>query len=252
MSYTPIDTIVKSTLLRRGYSMHWYLLFTKYATDCVRELSYHTFRFIKTEVIQADNFGQVPYPADYEKWLRVGMINGQHVKPLVQAHGFNRQLLTDESGLPVPYPLDAQRQYEGPYSWMGAWINNTNEFNENTGGLFGYGAGTELDLFQDIPERNCIQVSQQLAGSYIVVDYLPTVNNPDNLCKVPADAQATIEQYIIWQLKEHGRHYSKQEAKDEERMYYGQLRLLRARMKPLTTEDYLRIFRREYHSSLKS
>lgn len=252
MQFTSIDTIVTSLLLRRGYSMHWYLLFMKYATDCVRDLSYRTLGFVKTEMVQADEFGRVPFPADYERWLRVGIVNGQHVQPLVQDSGLNRALLTDDSGLPVQYPQNRSASYQGPYSWIGAWIHKVNDFNESLGGIYGYGAGYERDTFIEVPERNCLQLKQELAGQWVVLDYLPTVNNPDNLCMVPAVAQSTIEQYCVWQLKEHARHYGKGEAKDEERMFWAQERMLRAQLRPLTADDYLRLFRRGYHSTPKS
>jgi hypothetical protein len=251
MQHVTIDTIVNSVLLRRGYSYHWYLQFMKYATDCVRELSYHTIKTVDTLLAQADEYGQIPLPNNYERWLRVGLPNGQHVRPMVQGKGFYRKLQQDGDGNPIPY-VPENGTYGGPYGWLSGWLANTNEFGENLGGVYGFGAGYETDVFEIIEERNVLQVSAERAGSWIVMDYLPSVNEPNNLTRIPAAAQATIEQYVVWQMKEHARHYSKGEAKDEERMYYNELRHLRARLTPMSAEDYLRIFRREHHSTAKS
>jgi len=251
MTYVVLDGVVKSVLLRRGYPMHFYLQFLKYATDCVRELGYSTFKTVQTTIILADDYGQVALPENYEKWIRVGLLNGQHVRPLVQGQGFYRQLVTDTEGNPQPYSTQ-NHAYTGGWSWLNSWLYNVNEYGEATGGYFGRGMGYEMDMFEEIPERNVIQVSQELAGHYIVLDYTPNVAHPDNLSRVPQMAQATIEQYIIWQMKEHGRHYSKNEAKDEERMYFDQLRHLKARLQPMTADDWIRSFRRGYMSTPKA
>lgn len=251
MTYVAVDTIVKSVLLRRGYPMHFYLQFLKYATDCVRELGYSTFKTIQTEIILIDEFGQVALPENYEKWVRVGRVNGQHVRPLVQSTGFLRTLAKDTGGNNVPYGPPAN-SYTGGWGWLNNWVLNTNDYGEATGGYFGMGMGYETDMFEEIPERNVIQVSQEIAGQYAVLDYTPNVAHPTNLSRIPQMAQSTIEQYVIWQMKEHGRHYPKGEAKDEERMYYGELRHLRARLNPMSPDDWLRAFRREFRATPKS
>ena len=248
MSYVTADTIVKSVLLRKGYPMHWYLQCLKYCADSIRELNYRSLKVINTAVITADAGGAITLPSDYTAWVRVGLKKGQYVVPLVQGKGtFNRKANV-VGGVTLPYG-DA-----GSGNWLNSWLNvyTSNEWGENTGRTFGYGAGIEYDLFEEFPERNQIQLSEGMAGVDIVVDYIGNANSPTQLTLVPAMAQACIEQYIIWQLKEHSRTNGKGESKDEERMYWHEERHLRARLNPLTKEDILRISRRSYHGAIKN
>ena len=248
MTYLTADTIVKSVLLRKGYPMHWYLQCLKYCSDAIRELHFRSLKVINTVVITANAGGAITLPADYTAWVRVGLMKGQYVVPLVQGKGtFNRK--PNLSGATViPYG-DASSG-----SWLNSWLNvyTNNEWGENTGRVFGYGAGIEYDLFEEIAERGVIQLSEGMAGMDIVLDYVGNASSPTNLTLVPAMAQACIEQYIIWQLKEHSRLSGKGESKDEERMYWHEERHLRARLNPLTKEDILRISRRSYHGAIKN
>lgn len=241
MTYITLDAIVKSVLLRRGYSMHWYLQFLKYGSDCIRELSIRTLKKVSTKVLTVSANGTIDLPADYVAWVRVGFLRGQYVVPLVQGKGSYFQLSHEG--------LSAEQTEK---SWLSTWLNNTNEWGEQMGGVYGYGAGAETDIFQEMKERGQIQVSKELAGRELVLDYISNPSTCDNITRVDVLAQATIEQYIVWQMKEHARHYGKNEAKDEERMYWNEERHLRARMNPLTEEDFLRMMRRGYKSSIKS
>ena len=252
MIFTNLDTIVKSVLLRKGYSMHWYLQALKYGADCVRELMIHSMKKVNTVALTANNYGAIDVPCDYMAWVRVGILNGQYVIPLVQGKGsFNPLVVTDGAGAAVAYDSPVM----GGVSiskWVSSWGNTTNELGEFVGGIYGYGAGYETDTFEEMPNRNQIQLHQELAGRTIILDYLADATKCDNITQVEILAQATIEQYIIWQLKEHARHYSKGEAKDDERMYWNELRHFRARKNPISPEDVIRIMRRNYKGSIKS
>lgn len=249
--YVTIDSIVKSFLLRKEYPMHWYLVCLKHAADCVRDLRVTSLPYVQTTMVTVNEYGAFDLPEDFESLIRIGYMNGQYVVPLVQGKGtMNRMVLRNSSGAPVPYDQTQSRGYYSNY-WMANWFGS-NMFGETAGGYFGYGAGYETDLFEVIPERNQVQVSQELAALTLVFDYMGDINHPNNLTQIPAVAQACIEQYIAWQLKEHGRHYSKGEAKDDERMFKKQRDILRAQIDPLSKEDILRIFRRGYHGANKA
>lgn len=238
-----VDSMVRSLLLRRGYPMHFYLQFLKYGSDCVRELTFSTLKVVKTAIVTVDAGGAFDYPSDYAQWVRIGIPNGQHILPLVRNRNtFNRLQNVDNHGQPVPFDDSNMVNVGRAWAEWFAYGCNFNEYGEFKGGIFDYGAGYETDVFEDIPERRQIQLSQNLASSDIVLDYVPMPNSCDNLTRVTPLAQATIEQYMVWQMKEHGRHYSRAEAKDDERMYNDELRELRARMNPLTLRDINRIF----------
>lgn len=254
-----LDETVKSVLLRRGYSMHWYLQFLKYGHDCLRELSYSTLRIVHTAVVEVDDTGSVTFPegCDASKIIRIGIGVGQKIRRLVLGQGvFNRVQNTDVKGNKIPWTDHANDI--GDYGfylndWLG-WGINYNDFGEYMGGDYGYGAGYETDVYEVFPERATgqIQLHECYAGRTLFLDFIGTGTCIDNLSKYEAAAQGTVEQYIIWQMKRQARHWSMSEARQEEDEYYAQLRQLRARKNPLTTDDIARIFRRGYMSAPKA
>ena len=57
-----IDEAVRSVIIQRGLSVHWYFRFLKYAIDCVRELWFDTTGIVNTKVIELPQDGVVTYP----------------------------------------------------------------------------------------------------------------------------------------------------------------------------------------------
>lgn len=231
--------------------MHWYLICLKHAADCFRDLRTHSIPYMQTAKVTVNEYGAVDLPADFESLVRIGYVNGQYVLPLVKGKGtMNRLVFTDESDNPIPYDAPVTNGFTGGW-WLNTWFNASLN-GQYFGGNFVHGAGFETDLYEIMIERNQIQVSQEMAGQELIFDYIGDINHPNNLTRIPAIAQKTIEQYIAWQLKENSRTYSKSEAKDDERMYKKERDILRANIDPLSKEDFLRIFRRGYHGGQKS
>jgi len=256
-----LDEIVKSVLLRRGYSLHWYLQFAKYGADCVRELSYSTLKLVHTVALTADVTGSITDPEGYGAYVRIGVAVGQQIRALRLGKGtFNRLQNRDAKGNLIGYDnssngsIDGVAYGYGLADWLNGWGVNYNELGEYLGGNYGYGAGYETDIFEEFPERPSgqIQLSQRFAGHTVILDFIGDARCCDNLTKIDPMAQATVEQYIIWQMKAQARHYSPHEARNEENEYYTQLRQLRARKNPMTTEDIARIFRRGFYGAPKN
>lgn len=249
-TFITLNSIADSWLLKREYPDHWYLIALKHATDCVRNLRITSLPIVKTAVLTVNEYGAIDYPVDYSSMVRLGVRNGQFVIPLVQSRGsMNRVPNRDANGQEVPYGTPSVRT--NAYMWMVNWYN-TGLYRGVNSTNFGHGAGYESDLFQEFPERQQIQISEEMIGKTVVLDYIPDLNSCDHLTQIPAFAQPCIEQWITWQIKENNRSYSKGECKDEERMFNKQRDILRAQIEPLGKEDILRIFRRGYHSGQKA
>jgi len=246
MTYTTIDSLVKGWLLKRQYPMHWYLQALLYAIEGVGQLRSRTLKVIKTEIVKVGADGRIDLPCDVEFVIRLGVAVGDKIKPLVKGKGsFNRMQNVDATGNAGPYGDSGANNYI--VSWYGSLLNDLGEFN---GGVYGFGAGHESDVYEEFPEHNQIQVSQGFAGKELFLDFVPAMNSCDSLTWVPTKAVVCISQYITWQLKENGRHYGKGEAKDEERMFYRYEELLRA--SSLNADDFMRARGRTYHRSTKN
>lgn len=226
--------------------MHWYLQGLQYAVECIGQLRTRTLKVIKTELLTVGADGRIDMPCNMESVVRIGYAVGDKIKPLVRGKGsFNRMPNSEATGGTGPY-ADATN-YGFISSWYGSLFNDLGEF---AGGIYGYGAGPESDIFEEFPEHRQIQVSVGFAGRKVFVDFVPSMDACDSLTWVPTKAIVCIGQYMTWKLKENGRHYNKGEAKDEERMYYREEEFLR--VTKLTADDFMRIRGRNYHSSNKS
>lgn len=247
MTYTTVDSLVKGWLLKKQYPMHWYLQGLVYAVECIGILRGRTMKVIKTEVVTVASDGRITLDCAVEQVVRIGVAVGDKIKPLVRSKGtFNRMANSVATGGTGPY-ADALN-----YGFISSWYNSLfNDLGEFSGGLYGFGAGSESDIFEEFPEWNQIQVSVSHAGSQLFLDYVPGMESTDSLTRVPSNSVKCIQQYMTWHLKENGRHYSKGEAKDEERMYYREEELLRALNNPITAEDIMRAGDRSYHRSRK-
>lgn len=224
-NYLTIDNIVNSVLLQRGYPRHYYLQFAKYAADCVRELHFSSLRVIKTDLIEVDKNGFAEFPCDYVSWIRVGLVHGKQVVPLNLATTLNRIPNYDEGGNIIPYGDADFHVYPNIYDYAYGFTYNRwswqGGFHEHDGKL---------------------SFGEYLIGNKIILDYVATALNCDNLTKIDQRAQACIESYVIWKMKEHSRAYSKNEAMAEFNLYDRERRRLHSRLNPISISEIQTIF----------
>lgn len=222
MTYAKLDTIVRSVLFRRGYSLHWYVDFLKAAADCLRELTFDVLKNVETKVLEVSDTGIVKLPCDYVDWVRVGTASGQQVRSAIVNKNMNRLVNRDDQGQAIPYPNDNYSYGGYYYDWY--WCN---------------GHTTEIGIFR---ERGEIQLSTRQAVT-IILEYIGNGSCPNNATKIHPYAQAAIEAYIIWQLKEQNRTYSLGERQLAQREYDKEVRRLRIRLSDLkSTQQVIDIF----------
>lgn len=258
MKFASIDTICRSTLLQKNYPFHYYLDCLVNARDCLRELTFDDLKVIKTElidVVQSPNGNYATLPCDYIDYCKIGVRVGQMIKPLVEYQGINRLHNYDSQGAIVNYttdpPTDNQIIYTYPVGLY--WQTTTiNDWGENTGRLFGWGAGFEGDTFKVLPERNQIQLNESVNVSKLYVEYISDGMCCDSATQVDSYAWATITAYILWKLKANNRTFGLGEVQMLENEYLKQRKILRARKNGLSADLIKRIIQRNYYASPKS
>lgn len=249
MKWTSLDSIVCSTLINRGYPVHYYFQFLKLATDCLRELNFTTLGNIKTQKLLLNDYYAAKLPNDYVDYVKIGYPVGQYVKPMGSRGGLTRLNEYDTNGNKILHTDNTQSNTLN--GWTGYWYHNViNSNGENVGRGYGSSGGNRYDNFKILKERGEIQFNEHVATDYIILEYISDGLEADNATKVTPYAQGCIEAYIIWKMKDYNRNISRGEVADEERKYFNQLRYLRARMADWTTTEILRTVRQTY--SIKS
>lgn len=256
MTSVTLDSIVRNFLLKRGYSLHWYLQFIVYAKDCLRQLSEDDLTVVNTKLLPVNSYNAVDLPNDYLDYTLVGVRVGQNVKPLVETSKINRMVNRNDDLEPIPYgtnavPGDEQIYYGSlyPFYWNTTYWNT---YGEPIGRMYGLGAGLQDDVFSVFPERGQIQLTEYLSVDNIVLEYISDGMNADAATRISPYAYDTIDAYILWQMKEHSRTYSAGEAQLAKQEYIDQRKILRARLNPMTIDMWKRIFQRASYASPKT
>lgn len=256
MQITDIDSIVRSAILDRGYTLHWYLQFLLYAKDCFRELSLDDLKAVNSVILPVNQFtNTATLPDGYVDYVRVGVKYGQKVKPLAYSNKISRITNRDATFNPVKYnsnATDPQLSYGGIGAIAWGYTTMFNAYGESTGRAFGYGAGTETDTFNIFPERNEIQLNEDLYCTEIVLDYSSDGMDIDAASRVDVYAIQTIKSYIFCKLKDHNRNYSDSERLVAEKKFDKQRKILRARKSDLTIDVVRRIAQRNYKQTSKA
>lgn len=238
MNFTSLDNITRSVLLQKALPLHWYCQMLKYASDCVRELSFDSLQAINSVILQIDKRDfTVDLPCDYIDWIKVGVPQGQFVRPLVQKDSFNRLTNFTPQGVPTTYGAGTPQNIDFPF-WPGFWMfQNIDDLGESVGRLYGFGAALYHNGFKVLRERGQIQLSQGLRACEIVLDYISSGQSISNATKIDPLCQAAVEAYMDWKYKSHSKRFSPAEAETAFGHYKIELRRFRARKSNLTCAD---------------
>ena len=248
MTIISLDQIVKNILMKRGYSLHWYIDFLVYCKDGMREIAFDDQIFALRQTVLPVNqtTGRVDLPNDYQDYCRVSAWVDQWMRPLVEDN--NLQLIPnyDDEFSQQPYAngiasegIDQQVYYTGymsPYWWTSNW----NAFGENTGRQFG-GVGAYADTFRVDKANRQIKINENLFITNIVLEYISNGMDSDSATQIDSYAQNCIEAFAMWQFYLHNRTYSQNEALSMYQLYVTERQILRARLSDLTIDRMRRI-----------
>lgn len=261
-AYTPIASVVHSTLLGLNLPIHYYVQLLNYALDCLHELMMDSSGYMparKSVKLTVNEFSELQLPDDFIDLIRIGPPAGQWVQRMYQSQMLNR--LANEAGdelILVDYftsglmdnldrllviILQAQVAYSdnlaGGYSDKCFLASLSCR-----GGHFGVGSLGETHGVQVIPERGIIQLSGAYkAGQSIIVDYLGFDVAGWHTMVSPYATKA-IKEYIIWRYKEWSRQYSRFEVDQARRQFYADLRIYRGRINRLDKPTILKLLRK--------
>jgi len=255
MNYSKLGSIVKGFLINKGYTLHWYVQCLKYASDCLAILSADDLQIINSIVLTPTPYNALKIPDDCIDWIRLGIENGQYVKPLVQTNGFNRTLNYDGNGNPQPWPqleegINTVAYFGIPY--LTYYVNSYNSRGENIGGLYGFRTDGSPYIFQVIEERNEIQLDSALAYSKYVLDYLSDGRSSTAASRIPVYAEPVLRAYMDWQLDENNRSVPSGEKNRKFNFYASSRVILRGEKNDMTKADIMAVFRNNYNATIKT
>lgn len=249
-----LDSIVRSTLLRKGYSIHWYLDALIAARDCFREINFDDLAIINTKILVLDDAFQAILPDDFADAVECSVMVGQYLRPLVPVKNMNPIIHRDTVGNPDTW--DNTNIEDGTiFNSLSAgyfWRTITwNEYGENVGRLFGYN-DSYTDTYQIFRKEKRMQVNYQVGVDRIVLKYISDGMDVDAASHVDVYATKTIEEYIMWQFKEMNRSYGEGEKMRAQRLYEREREKLRARMANWNIAQIKRIAQKNNYGAAKS
>lgn len=250
MTLISLDAIVKNILLKRGYSLHWYLDFLVYCKDGMREIAFDdpilAVRYIALPVNQDDN--TVELPNDFQDYTRVSAWVDGYLRPLIENN--NLQLIPNydssfqvepySNGVAIQTQLQQNLLYSNNFLTPYWYLVNWNNFGENTGRQFG-GIGNYIDGFRIDRSRNLIKIDDNLFIQNIALEYISDGMDADSATKIDAYAQNAIEAYAMWQFYLHNRTYTQNEAEAMYQHYAAERQILRGRLSDLTIDNLKRL-----------
>jgi hypothetical protein len=246
MTWTSLDHIVRSVLNQKGYTIHWYFQYLKYAADCYRELHYDALRVIQTVKLPVNAHRAIPLPCDYVDWVKVGIARGQVVRPLVQANGINRLNQFNDAGEITTYTGTTTDEQTGYWASSNAWDVVTNDYGEHVGRDFGFRNSNMADGFKVLRERSEIQLSESVNTDFVILEYISDGTGLSNAAtRVDPFAQVAIETYVKWQAVA----ASRDDINSREAVtHWASVRKLKARKNPLRIEDIKRSLNKNRHA----
>jgi hypothetical protein len=247
MTTISLDQAVKNILLKRRYSIHWYLDFLVPAKDFLRNLSMDLpINPVQYKVLELNTNHAITIPDDYVDWVGVYARRGQYLVPLTEddslslVPNFDSEFVIQPFSQGIATDTSAEATaYTGALGSYGLMVN-WNEFGENLGRQFG-GVGSYSDTFRENKRRNEIKINDNLCISHFVLEYIGNGLDVDSASKINAYCQDAIEAYCMWQFKENNRTYSAGEAQVAKRDYEQQVQILRARLSDITVDKLKRI-----------
>jgi hypothetical protein len=255
MVVTTLDTIVRNVLMRKGYTLHWYIQFMVYSKDVLRQLTIDDLQVVNTETLPVNSYNAADLPAGVVEVVGVYLRIGQFLKPLVPYDAINPLNNFDSNFGITTYAsenVDQNSNNTAPfgYNWNnGFWLTtHFNSYGESTGKFYGLSGG-QVDNYKWVKNRNQIQLNEGLTADDIVVAWISDGQNANSATSIEVTAQDVIEAYIMWQMKENNRTYGEGEKERAKQEYVMQRKIFRARKNPLTTDVLRRIIQNASYGS---
>lgn len=252
MLWTNVDSIVRRSLLERGYPIHYYAEYLFHATTCLRQLNRDTLKLVNSANLPVDSAtNSVTLPPDFMDDILVAIPVGDLLQPVSKKDNLNPiQIHDTTTGAFTSYSDLTTTQENTVFGFIGNWywFWNISDYGEPTGRYFGAGGGEKLNGYMLIKEQNRIQLTGTFSSDNIVLLYISDGQSIDNATKVDAQAIDAVKAYINWMCSPN----AAIERSPEGMTYYNQKRLLKASFNDLTVTDIKDIIRRNFMATIKN
>lgn len=248
MTVISLDSITKNILLKKSYSLHWWIDFMVYLKDGLRIISADDIPCFRAKILTLNSNHAIEIPNDYQDYISVSVMEGQKLRPLIEDDSLNLIPNYDSNFDIQPYnqgPVAVDATINTPVYYGGFlsaywWSVNWNIFGENTGRQFG-GVGSMSDTFRVNKARNEIKINEDLCTNCVVLEYVSNGMDSDSATQIDSYAQECLEAYAMWQFKENNRTYNLGDARVAKESYVEERQILRARLSDLTIDKFKRI-----------
>lgn len=247
MQFETLDHVVCSSLASRGYTEHWYAQFLHYACNCLRQLEFDVLRNIKSSRITVSATNTAALPSDFVDYVKVGTEYGIFLTLMPEDDSFMRLAYLNDDDAEENYP---NVQDTGGDYYSDLIAENSNSHGEHVGRKWGHRQEFTTS-FKLIRERNLIVLHPSFEADEIILEYISDGLTLSETNSVHVYALPTIEAYIMWQQALHNRSHGLGERAELERIYYNELRKLRARMNPDTVMDIYKSLRQNTNAAPK-
>lgn len=244
MRFYTLDMIVRGMLLEKRLPLHFYVEFLVHASNCLRELTLDTLKIVNTTMVHVNSNYSVDIPPGTLDVIAVSKPRGARFKSLPRLNDINSVVNKDEYGTPIPFGQGE----ESPLRFFPDWepLDNFNEHGEYEGGNYGIPRTirTGYDVF---PERNQIQLTENINCSHVLVMTIPDGSCIDSASQVTPKAINAITQWTNWKRSPNADNiYS-----PEGRSWGHAWKQLRSRVNPISGADIKYIIRKHTHRGIK-
>jgi hypothetical protein len=236
---TTLDKIIRSFLLGRQLSIHYYLQTLLFARDCLRELHFDDLKCVQYLSIAPDAFNELKLPCGILDVVSVGFPTGQKLRPLVRDDGMNSLVNYDDNGVRQRF-TDTPTVNNIVTSANGWAFNSFDDYGTYIGRDFGY-RPEYVDTYKYIKERNVVKVNEDLCFDKAVVQCIGDGTDCNSATQVDPYAIATITAYIEWYMDEKGKCGGAGEAK-----FNRARQTLRGRKSDITLDGIKRAIQNSY------
>ncbi len=248
MTLTTLDIIVRRILLTKRYPIHWYMEYLNYTSACLRELNIDTLTVVNTVQLMTDGNGSANLPEGFSDDVLVSKTGGRlnsfyrqsNISPVRNHNATTGQYEANSNTI-------SQTNTTYPIGYGAGLFYNTNDYFENTGGVFG-GVGKSQRGYSIIRQQRRIQFSEGCTNMGFVMVFVSDGQSVDSASQIDIKAINCIESWVNWYASE----YAGVKGNAYSNTFYSNKDALRARLSDIeSVEDLLNVIRGTYKATAK-
>lgn len=246
MIYTSLNNITRSILIKKSLPIHYYVMFLKYCSDAIRELSFDTLKVVNSVTLTINHSGSyVTLPADYVDYTLIGIPKGQFIQPAVNRDSLSRISNYNTTGQIIDYGTP-DNAVDFPFFPGFFMFQTVDDLGENLGRLYGYNTGYLSNSYSVIKERGIIQLDEHFPSPTVALQYIGNGQSANSATQIDPMVQACVESFADyqWELNKIKGVIGMMQVKERE--FAKQWRLARARLANYTIEDIRQALKRGY------